>query len=171
MPPDSSESTDSGTSVDLGPIYVATGRVALAWAAFELHIDRVIWALAGIEPDPGACLTSQIASIHNRFRSLISLVKLRGADESLIKRLNQLSNESSKLVLKRNLVVHSTIGLHPSTLEILRTRISADKTLVFEPQTTSEKDTMKIRDEIAVHIERFLSFSDELAKLVPPPSR
>ena len=50
------------------------GRIATTWAKFEHWIDQAIWLLAGVDPRKGACITTQINSIHGKFRALIGLM-------------------------------------------------------------------------------------------------
>ena len=66
------------------PHFAAIGRVAETWAQLEFHIDTAIWEFAQVEQMFGACITSQLIGVNNRFRALSSLVQARnGSNESV----------------------------------------------------------------------------------------
>lgn len=50
------------------------GRITTTWAKFDHWIDQAIWSLAKVHDREGACLTSQIGSIHAKFRALQALM-------------------------------------------------------------------------------------------------
>ena len=71
---------------ELNPDYaILIGRVASSWSAVEANINFATWAVAGIAPALGACMTAQINSLDGRLRALLALLKLRRAPASLIK--------------------------------------------------------------------------------------
>jgi hypothetical protein len=67
------------------------GRVTTTWALFESKVDTMIWDLAGVDSRLGACMTTQIGSIHGRFRALLSLLHEAQVPELLIKIAKKLS--------------------------------------------------------------------------------
>jgi hypothetical protein len=93
----------------LVPHFSATGHVAANWAMLEFLIDQVIWKLAGLDPEPGACLTAQFPSIHSRMRALIALLQLKGADKALIKEANIFVSDASPIAIHRNRIVHGPL--------------------------------------------------------------
>jgi hypothetical protein len=45
------------------------GRISMAWAQLETHINHAIWHLANVEQYAGACITAQIISPAQRVRA------------------------------------------------------------------------------------------------------
>ena len=58
------------------PHYEAIGRVASAWAYFEFHVNQLIWRIAAIDDERGACLTSHIYTVNSRMKALLALLHL-----------------------------------------------------------------------------------------------
>jgi hypothetical protein len=48
------------------PVYTLIGKVASKWSHLEHTLDLIIWDLAGIEPEKGACITAQMMGAANR---------------------------------------------------------------------------------------------------------
>jgi hypothetical protein len=87
------------------------GRIATTWAKFEHWIDQAIWLLAGVDPRKGACVTTQINSIHGKFRALIGLMAEAERPEDAIKIANQMSDEAAKAVQIRNRFAHGPLDM------------------------------------------------------------
>jgi hypothetical protein len=81
-------------------------HAANSWAYLEYYINVSIWALAGVAPAPGACMTSQIYTINARLDSLVALMKLRRVDDDLIKRVNKFQGNVRGAQDLRNRIVH-----------------------------------------------------------------
>lgn len=112
--------------------FAAIGRIASGWAYFEMLINHAIWELANVEQHFGACVTAQIIAPVPRFKALVSLLRLRGADEASLKRLNSLSGSADELAQLRNRIVHDFSGMHRRTKKFSQLRITADRKLTFE---------------------------------------
>src|SRR5690348_14772918 len=59
------------------PVYELVGKVAASWSHLEHTLDLIIWRLAGVEPDRGACITSQMVGATSRYKAIISLLNQR----------------------------------------------------------------------------------------------
>lgn len=87
------------------------GRIATTWAKFEHWIDQAIWLLAEIDPRKGACVTTQINSIHGKFRALIGLMGEASRPAKAIKLAKQLSDEAARVVQIRNRFAHGPLDM------------------------------------------------------------
>jgi hypothetical protein len=92
-------------------IYSLVGRVASEWSHVERRLDVIIWNLAGVDHEKGACITAQMLGAYNRCKAIIALLKLlqqkTGKDLSkLINLATDLSNTQNGPNEKRNRIVH-----------------------------------------------------------------
>jgi hypothetical protein len=87
------------------------GRIATTWAKFEHWIDQAIWLLAGVDPRKGACVTTQINSIHGKFRALIGLMVEANRPADAIKVANQMASEAGEVVQIRNRFAHGPLDM------------------------------------------------------------
>jgi hypothetical protein len=92
--------------------YAAVGAIATAWSSLERSLDDIIWTLAGVQHDAGACITSKLSSAHNRIQVLVALVELNGGDDKLLKVVNKALSPEQKISKKRNRAVHDAIGYY-----------------------------------------------------------
>jgi|ERR1700735_1255318 hypothetical protein len=81
-------------------------HAAASWAQIEYYINSSIWALADVAPGLGACMTSQIGSLHGRLNALLALMKLRQVNQKLIDRVNKFSEDSREPQDLRNRICH-----------------------------------------------------------------
>jgi hypothetical protein len=92
-------------------IYSLVGRVASDWAHVEHTLDLIIWELARIKGDEGACITAQLTGVAPRCKTIIAQLTLFGRTshvdtQSAIKRTTDIMNKSSGPGDKRNRIVH-----------------------------------------------------------------
>ena len=66
------------------PLMAGIGRVATVWAKLEFLINEMIWDLANVDINCGACITAQLTTPVSRMRTLISLVRFHGGGDKLI---------------------------------------------------------------------------------------
>jgi hypothetical protein len=66
------------------------GQVASEWALLEHTLDQIIWSLANVQRDLGACVTGQIVGATPRFNAIIALSTRRMADKAAIGRVREL---------------------------------------------------------------------------------
>jgi hypothetical protein len=64
---------------------IEIGRITTTWAKFEHWIDQALWVLADIPPRKGACITTQIGSIHGKFRALVALMTEANRPDNALK--------------------------------------------------------------------------------------
>jgi hypothetical protein len=81
-------------------------RIASGWSRLEYDLNTCIWALADTRPALGACITSQLGSLHSHLNALLSLAKLRQVPSSIIDDLNKFSQAVRDAQDKRNRAIH-----------------------------------------------------------------
>jgi hypothetical protein len=124
---------------------VEIGRVTTTWAKFEHWIDQAIWLLAGVDPRKGACITTQIGSIHGKFRTLVGLMTEASRPPEAIKEANQLSEDAAKVVQIRTRFAHGPIdvGVNFETREFevyLRRVALKGRELIFETSPLTHEE-------------------------------
>jgi hypothetical protein len=90
---------------------VKIGRITTTWAKFEHWIEQAIWLLAGVDPRKGACMTTQIGSIHGKFRALIGLMAEAGRPSEAIKEASQMEDEAGAVVRIRTRFAHGPLDI------------------------------------------------------------
>lgn len=93
------------------PIYPLVGQIASNWSHVEHTLDILIWELAKVEPEAGACVTAQMMGAYSRFKAVIALLTLyqRRTNrnlKSLIDTATELSQKANVPSEKRNRAVH-----------------------------------------------------------------
>jgi hypothetical protein len=151
--------------------YIAIAKVVSNWATFELMIASSLWILAGVDDDPGACLTAQIPNGARLLDAFIALVRLRGGDDTLIRQINKFAEATQKLNLKRNRVVHDPWVAEVGTGRPHRVEISAAKRLIFEYQHVPTDELNALVDAIADHSNRFDEIMETVQKLEAFPKK
>jgi hypothetical protein len=82
------------------------GRLTTAWAKFEHWIDQALRAPAKVHDREGACLTSQIESIHAKFRALQALMIEADRPKAIQDEVARIAGEAARVVLTRNKFTH-----------------------------------------------------------------
>jgi hypothetical protein len=117
------------------------GRVADIWADLEFAIDHVIWKLMRTDQAFGACVTSQMISIHPGSKALMALLSLHEVDSRVIKALSSVLGQCSGLSEERNRLIHDKRLLSglPGT-KVIRFEVSAKNNLIFNsiPETIND---------------------------------
>jgi hypothetical protein len=81
-------------------------HAASSWATLEYYVNSSIWTLAGTSAAQGACLTSQIVSLHGKLSALLALMKLREVNQELITKVNKFSESVRDAQEWRNRIIH-----------------------------------------------------------------
>jgi hypothetical protein len=117
-----------------------THRIAHAanrWAYMEYYFN------SDTKPAVGACLTSQMYTLNSKLNALLSLLKLRKADQTLIDMVNKFAAQSRDALEARNRLVHD-IWLNDNYApdQMGKMRITADRVLRFiiEPVPVEKLD-------------------------------
>lgn len=136
-------------------VAAAIGRVITAWAILEHSINEAIWALAGVEREQGACITSQLTSVARRIDALISLARVQKISESTVAKFNKFKSKASDLAERRNRIAHDPWYYGFDSKNHYRLQITARSTLDFAYKPTTEEDLLKIEREIQALAEHF----------------
>jgi hypothetical protein len=156
-------------SGDETQITTRIGMIAARWARFEYIVTEIIWHLANVDIEAGACITAQIQSPSSRLRALAALVRLRGGSPELYNTINSFTVDCDSLARQRNRYIHDP-WLSGEDMNPRRVEITADRKLRFEAVETSleEMDALsaKIRkaiddlQDLYARIRRELSWPD-----------
>jgi hypothetical protein len=135
--------------------YAAMGRVADTWADLEFAIDHIIWHLMRTDQAFGACVTSQMISIHPRSKALLALLSLYEVPLPRMEELKSVLGRAAGLSETRNRLIHDKRLLKPSTGEVIRFEVSAKKDLIFAEQPESVGSLNKFRESVGKIIVEF----------------
>jgi hypothetical protein len=102
------------------------------WSYLEYYLNSSIWLLTGDAPAVGACQTSQMYTANAKLSALLSLLKLRKADQVLIDRVNKFASNFRDALEARNRIDHD-VWLNDTNNpdQMAKLRITADKVLRF----------------------------------------
>jgi len=84
----------------------AVGLIASGWSMLERQIEGTIWDLAGLHPDLGICVTSQLQSARAKLIAVEGLVLVRTKSEDLAKQVRRFMNDIEGPTRKRNRIIH-----------------------------------------------------------------
>lgn len=150
--------------------YAALGKIASAWASFELAIDRQIWKLAGVTNSIGACVTGQLIGHAKRLDALTCLVRLHGGSDKLIASISSFGQSSYNVAEERNRAMHDPWFVNHETGNIARLQISAKKELKFGLEMQSADELLTIVAKIEDRVSRFSEIGRAIeAELGPFP--
>jgi hypothetical protein len=158
------------------------GRITTTWAKFEHWIDQAIWILADVDARKGACITSQVQSIHGKFRALLALMESAGRPQTAIDAANKISSRAASVVNVRNRFAHGPLdmGVNFETreFEMYSRRVgNTGKSVIFETVALTAADLQDAQTKISELYQQLLkdwqlivgaSSVDELA---PPHQR
>lgn len=133
----------------------AIARAISAWAHLEYKIDEMIWELARLEPEQGACLTAQYGSVNSRFNALMSLCRVEKVKPKFISKLNSFKTKALAAADLRNRIVHDPWGSTFKSKKHYRLQKTAKATLDYSYKPVSEEDINKIEKTIESLIEEF----------------
>jgi hypothetical protein len=149
------------------PLMAGIGRVAAVWAKLEFTINEMIWDLANLDINCGACITSQLTSPISRMRALIALVRLLGGKDKLIGDLNKFSGRIDGLARRRNRIVHDPWAYSVDKKTFVRLEITADRKLVFEDKKAELEELTRVLDDIIHATVDFLKMEHRIMAELP----
>jgi hypothetical protein len=132
------------------------------WARFEYAIDKLIWELARLEEQQGACLTAQFSNAAARIDALIALARVQGISATLIAKLNGIRHDMFGLREQRNRFVHDPwFCAHPSQ-QHYRLELTAKAKLVHAYKPVSEDEAKSVCSNIEALNRRFEEIRSEI---------
>jgi hypothetical protein len=88
------------------PIHSLIGQIASDWAAVEHLLDLIIWQLAKLDEETGACITAQVMGSFPRMLTIIALCERRGLDASILNQARDLVGKMKGPQDRRNRILH-----------------------------------------------------------------
>jgi hypothetical protein len=142
---------DTNTKFRFVPEYAdLIASIASGWATIEYYVNHSIWIVAELDAPTGACLTSQIHSLHSKLSSLLSLLKLYQAPDTIIKRVNKFAETIRRPQEHRNRVVHDVWLMDNVNVGSMgRLETTAAKKLEFTVKDVSVEKLRAIYDELS----------------------
>jgi hypothetical protein len=134
-------------------------RVISQWATFELDIDMLIWDLASLDPEPGACLTTQFPSVNARIDAVLALARLRSISASKIMELNEFRRSVDGPREKRNRLVHDPWFYGAESKQHYRLHRTARAKLDMNYKPITEEDLTAMLEEFRNLARRFSEIS------------
>jgi hypothetical protein len=133
-----------------------------AYALLEYQVDELIWELAAVEPEIGACLTAQFFSIAPRMDALISLAHAQYVGDAHIKRLDKLKTSIGGLGNRRHRLAHDPWFYAYETAKSYRLEKTAKGGLVHAYKAVTAEEITVFRDEISVVEKTFRDLRSEI---------
>ena len=140
------------------------------WSRFEYEIDELIWQLAGLEPECGACLTAQHQTVSARFDALLALSRVQNVSSEHIMQMNRLRSRSDALAKKRNRLVHDPWFVAYRTENQYRLQRTARARLEHSYVPVTLEEVKEIEVSIEKLIENFLTLRRDVLHAFWSPS-
>ena len=133
----------------------AIGRIVEAWATFEHMLAMHLIMLTWTNVDAGSCLMAQFSFANQRLTALAALVHLYNGDKKLLRKISRFADETQKLAMRRNRIVHDPWQRAKNTGLHYRLEISAQRRLVFEPKAVEFSTLKALERDIRDHVKKF----------------
>jgi hypothetical protein len=158
------------------PIYSLVGQVAANWAHIDHLLDILIWQLADVDAQAGACITAQIGGTYGRFKAVIALLtfhqqRTNKSLKALIDKATELSQKANAPGEGRHRTVHDPWYEYPySADQTAQFRAMPHKDPKYGIQAVDLNDVKSNLDDIKKFADRVKTFRDDvLATLVTSP--
>jgi hypothetical protein len=135
------------------PIHNLVGRVAADWSLVEHTLDLIIWQLARLDDETGACLTAQISGVYGRIPTIVSLSLRRGLGDSILKQIKDLYGPLQFCQNHRNRIVHDPWYLDDATQLTEQFKSMAKEERLFGFHEVTEVYVNDILEKIGRRIE------------------
>jgi hypothetical protein len=149
------------------PIYSYVGQIASAWAHVEHTLDTIIWELANIDAEYGACITAQMMGAYGRFKAIISELNVfqRKSNKStaqLVVKATELMNKCSGSGEKRNRVVHDPWYDYTPYDRTAQFKAVPFKDFSYGIHEVDQTELVETLDQIKKFSERVINFRSEI---------
>jgi hypothetical protein len=142
--------------------------IASCWAHIEYYVNNSIWIVAAVDSKTGACMTSQIYTLQGRLAALLSLLKLHGAPNGIISRVNKFTDTIRGPQENRNRVIHDIWLMdnrNPETMGRLET--TAPKKLQFKVTDVPLETLQAVYNEMSACRMEFYQIRKDIVDLRP----
>jgi len=136
-----------------------------AYAYLEYQVDELIWQLAAVEPEIGACFTAQFFSIAPRMDALISLAHAQYVGDAHIKRLDKLKTTIGGLGNRRHRLAHDPWFFAYETSKHYRLEKTAKGGLVHAYKAVTMEELIAFKDEIKAVEKSFRDLRSEILEV------
>jgi hypothetical protein len=156
---------------NLRKFYPEVGRIAAVWAMMEWTMDRLIWDLAGVEQQLGACMTTQLNGPTPRLRTIKALAALLGAPQSTLTKINKFGRTMIAPQEERNRAIHDAwfVGMQTKVVHKM-TVATIDNRLTFEQKQSTVASLRETFDRSKKILMEFNSLVAEIRSSVQPTS-
>ena len=111
--------------------YALVGRVAAWGAHIDNLLDRMIWALMGVDPEVGAQETSRLVGASQRWDRVVNLAEPERLPNDLLSEALRLQGRSPQLSKRRARIIHDPWFLNAQTGRQAQFRAMPKGQLVF----------------------------------------
>jgi hypothetical protein len=153
---------------------VEIGRITTTWAKFEHWVDVAIWYLSGLDDLKGACITSQLGSIHAKFRALQALMVEVDRPKKIQDEVARIGGKAAEVVRIRNKFAHGPldmgINLETRKFEVYLKHISVGGRgkLTFDSETLTKQDLDKAQESVAKLYQSLIEHWHEIVDIPRP---
>lgn len=150
---------------------VEIGRITTTWAKFEHWIDVAIWHLANVDHRKGACITTQLGSIHAKFRALQALMVEADRPDSVRKEVAKIADHAASVVRIRNKFAHGPLdmGVNFDTREfevyLKHVSIAGKGVLTLDSEPLKREDLQKACESVSSLYQRLLEHWHEIVEM------
>jgi hypothetical protein len=152
-------------------VYNYLGQITSDWSHVEHTLDLVIWALANVQPEAGACITSQLMGAYNRFKAIIALLKLHERNtqkktEELTKKAIELSQKANAPGDQRNRSIHDPWYVFTGHNQTGQFKAMPHKDHRYGVHPVDLEFLEKTLDDIKKYSERVTAFRADVLKML-----
>jgi hypothetical protein len=147
------------------------GRIASSWAHVERLFDQMIWDLADLDGQKGACITAQLPNIAARCNTIIAQLTLLESKEglstrNLVSTMTDIRNKSNGPGEPRNRAVHDPWYVYTKLEQTAQYRAMPARDLRFGLIPVDHDDLEKTLNSIREFSERVSKFKDDVSALL-----
>lgn len=138
------------------------------WAWIELEVHWMLWELADVHPNIGACFTAQMYTFTAKVDGLLALMRIRGVSQPIVDRVNKFSQSSREASDLRNRFVHDAwlIDNHDPAM-MGRVTLNARRKLDFITESVAAEALQKDLGPIALAQQTITAIRKDLIAELP----
>ena len=132
------------------------------YARLEYEVDELIWELAEVEPEIGACITAQLFAIAPRMDALISLANARNVQSGHVSKLSKFKVAIGGLANRRHRLAHDPWYSAFISKVIYRLEKTAKAKLIHGYKSVTLEELEKFQSDIRKSSELFRSIRSDI---------
>jgi len=150
------------------PIHNLVGRVANDWALVEHQLDLIIWELAKVDYETGACLTGQIHGALPKLTAIKALCKRRKLEE-IFEQVKELEGRCHQVQNRRNRILHDPWYIEEASQQSEQFKSMARGEWQFGHHPVDEKFLIETLEKIDRRIEEVGKLRNAINEALNPP--